>query len=130
VSSGKSSRVGPPLSLEGHLGGHQANSSTPVTVNFTKVLDRSSVNHWAFGPDGDPAIGVDLTSYASSIWLSKALFAECPEWTTKAAAIAPGSEDGKATDRQTAIRLALASSQLFTTSFSVEAMVAWTSTTS
>jgi len=44
--------------------------------------------HWAFGPDGDLAIGVDLTSYASPIWLSKALFAECREWTIKAAAAA------------------------------------------
>jgi predicted ATPase/DNA-binding winged helix-turn-helix (wHTH) protein len=84
--------------------------------------------HWAFGPDGDLAIGVDLTSCASPIWLSKALFAECRDWTTKAAAVAPDREDGKATDQQTVIRLALASSQLFTTSFSVEAMVAWTRT--
>lgn len=84
--------------------------------------------HWAFGRDGDPDIGVDLTSYASSIWLSKALFAECRDWTMQAAAVAPGREDGKATDQQIVIHLALASSQLFTTSFSVEAMVAWTRT--
>jgi predicted ATPase/DNA-binding winged helix-turn-helix (wHTH) protein len=84
--------------------------------------------HWAFGRDGDPGIGVNLTRYASSIWLSKALFAECREWTTLAAAVAPGREDGKATDQQIVIHLALASSQLFTTSFSVEAMVAWTKT--
>src|SRR5712675_574477 len=94
----------------------------------THLDDIRAALHWAFGPDGDPAIGVDLTSYASSIWLSKALFAECREWTTKAAAVAPGREDDKATDQQTVIRLALASSQLFTTSFSVEAMVAWTRT--
>jgi predicted ATPase/DNA-binding winged helix-turn-helix (wHTH) protein len=94
----------------------------------THLDDIRAALHWAFGPHGDPAIGVDLTSYASSIWLSKALFAECREWTTKAAAVAPGREDDKATDQQTVIRLALASSQLFTTSFSVEAMVAWTRT--
>jgi len=84
--------------------------------------------HWAFGRDGDPGIGVNLTSYASSIWLSKALFAECREWTTLAATVAPGREDLKATDQQIVIHLALASSQLFTTSFSVGAMVAWTKT--
>ncbi len=84
--------------------------------------------HWAFGRDGDPGIGVNLTSYASSIWLSKALFAECREWTILAGAVAPSREDGKATDQQIVIHLALASSQLFTTSFSVEAMVAWTKT--
>jgi tetratricopeptide (TPR) repeat protein len=56
------------------------------------------------------------------------LFAECREWTTLAAAVAPGREDGKATDQQIVIHLALASSQLFTTSFSVGAMVAWTKT--
>jgi predicted ATPase/DNA-binding winged helix-turn-helix (wHTH) protein len=94
----------------------------------THLDDIRAALHWAFGPDGDLAIGVDLTSYASPIWLSKALFAECRDWTTKAAAVAPDREDGKATDQQTVIRLALASSQLFTTSFSVEAMVAWTRT--
>jgi predicted ATPase len=94
----------------------------------THLDDIRAALHWAFGPDGDLAIGVDLTSYASPIWLSKALFAECRDWTTKAAAAAQDGEDGKATDQQTVIRLALASSQLFTTSFSVEAMVTWTRT--
>jgi predicted ATPase/DNA-binding winged helix-turn-helix (wHTH) protein len=94
----------------------------------THLDDIRAALHWAFGPGGDPAIGADLTSCASPIWLSKALFAECREWTTKAAAVAPGREDDKATDQQTVIHLALASSQLFTTSFSVEAMVAWTRT--
>jgi len=42
--------------------------------------------------------------------------------------VSPAAEDDKATDQQTVIRLALASSELFTTSFSVEAMVAWTRT--
>jgi predicted ATPase/DNA-binding winged helix-turn-helix (wHTH) protein len=94
----------------------------------THLDDIRAALHWAFGREGDPAIGVDLTSYASSIWLSKALFAECREWTTLAAAVAPGREDGKATDQQIVLHLALSSSQLFTTSFSVEAMVAWTRT--
>jgi tetratricopeptide (TPR) repeat protein len=94
----------------------------------THLDDIRAALHWAFGRDGDPGIGVNLTSYASSIWLSKALFAECREWTTLAAAVAPGRENGKPTDQQIVIRLALASSQLFTTSFSVEAMVAWTKT--
>jgi predicted ATPase len=94
----------------------------------THLDDIRAALHWAFGRDGDSGIGVNLTSYASSIWLSKALFAECREWTTLAAAVAPGREDGKATNQQIVIHLALASSQLFTTSFSVEAMVAWTKT--
>jgi predicted ATPase/DNA-binding winged helix-turn-helix (wHTH) protein len=81
--------------------------------------------HWAFGPDGDPSLAVDLASYSSSIWLSKALFAECHEWTTKAAAIAPAKE-GKATEQQTLIHLALASAEVFTASVSMETMAAWT----
>jgi predicted ATPase len=56
----------------------------------THLDDIRAALHWAFGPDGDLALGVDLTSYASPIWLSKALFAECRDWTTKAAAVAPG----------------------------------------
>ncbi|WP_084302352.1 winged helix-turn-helix domain-containing protein [Bradyrhizobium sp. WSM2254] len=94
----------------------------------THLDDIRAALHWAFGNCGDPSIGVDLTSHASSIWLSKALFAECRDWTIRAAAVAPNREDGKATDQQIVIHLALASSQLFTTSFSVEAMVAWTRT--
>jgi predicted ATPase len=94
----------------------------------THLDDIRTALHWAFGCDGDPAVGVDLTSHASSIWLSKALFAECRDWTMRAAAVAPGRDDGKTTDQQIVIHLALASSQLFTTNFSVEAMVAWTRT--
>jgi predicted ATPase/DNA-binding winged helix-turn-helix (wHTH) protein len=89
------------------------------------IDDIRAALHWAFGPGGDPSLGVDLTSYSSSIWLSKALFAECHSWMTKAAAVAP-SKDGEATEQQTLIRLALASAEMFTASVSVEAMAAWT----
>jgi predicted ATPase/DNA-binding winged helix-turn-helix (wHTH) protein len=85
---------------------------------------RAALN-WAFGPGGDLSLGVDLTCYSSSIWLSKALFAECHEWTTRAAAVAP-SKDGQATEQQLLIYLALASAEIFTVGLSEQVMVIWT----
>jgi predicted ATPase len=93
----------------------------------THLGDIRAALHWAFGPEGDLSLAADLTSYSTSIWLSKALFAECRDWVTKAAAVAP-SKDGKATEQQTLIHLALASAEMFTASVSVEAMAAWTKT--
>jgi predicted ATPase/DNA-binding winged helix-turn-helix (wHTH) protein len=93
----------------------------------THLGDIRAALNWAFGPGGDLSLGVDLTSCSSSIWLSKALFAECHEWTTRAAAVAP-SKDGQATEQQTLIHMALASAKMFTTSVSLEAMIAWNKT--
>src|SRR5260370_16965323 len=54
----------------------------------THLGDIRAALNWAFGPEGDLSLAVDLTSYSSSIWLSKALFGECRTWVTKAAALA------------------------------------------
>src|SRR5260370_36286981 len=55
----------------------------------THLGDIRAALNWAFGPGGDLSLGVELTSYSSSIWLSKALFAECHGWTTRCAVVAP-----------------------------------------
>src|SRR5882757_7260953 len=91
----------------------------------THLGDIRAALNWAFGPGGDLSLGVDLTSYSSSIWLSKALFAECHQWTTRAAAVAP-SKDGEATEQQLSIYLALASAEIFTVGISEQVMVIWT----
>jgi predicted ATPase/DNA-binding winged helix-turn-helix (wHTH) protein len=91
----------------------------------THLGDIRAALNWAFGPGGDLSLGVDLTCYSSSIWLSKALFAECHEWTTRAAAVAP-SKDGQATEQQLLIYLALASAEIFTVGLSEQVMVIWT----
>src|SRR5260370_2835343 len=59
----------------------------------THLGDIRAALNWAFGPGGDLSLGGDLTSYSSSIWLSKALFPECPEWTTRAGAVRPSKAD-------------------------------------
>lgn len=91
----------------------------------THLGDIRAALKWAFGPSGDLSLAVDLTSYSSSIWLSKALFAECHEWATKAAAVAP-SNDGQATEQQLLIYLVLASAEIFTVGLSEQVMVIWT----
>jgi predicted ATPase/DNA-binding winged helix-turn-helix (wHTH) protein len=83
----------------------------------THLGDIRAALNWAFGPGGDLSLGVDLTSYSSSIWLSKALFAECHKWTTRAASVAP-SKDGQATEQQLLIYSALASAEIFTVGLS------------
>jgi predicted ATPase/DNA-binding winged helix-turn-helix (wHTH) protein len=91
----------------------------------THLDDIRAALNWAFGPDGDLSLGVDLTSYSSSIWLGKALFAECHEWMTKAAAVA-ANKGGEPTGQQLVIYLALASAEIFTVGLSEEVMVIWT----
>jgi len=93
----------------------------------TQLGDIRAALNWAFGPGGDLSLGVDLTSYSSSIWLGKALFAEGREWMTKAAAVA-SSKDGEATQQQLLIYLALASAEMFTAGISDEVMATWTKT--
>ena len=34
---------------------------------------------WAFGPDGDAALGIALTAVAVTLWIRLSLFAECRE---------------------------------------------------
>ncbi|HWN77849.1 MAG TPA: tetratricopeptide repeat protein, partial [Bradyrhizobium sp.] len=91
----------------------------------THLDDIRAALNWAFGPEGDLSLGVDLTSYSSSIWLSKALFAECHEWMTKAAAVA-SNKGGEPTEQQLLIYLALASAEIFTVGLSEQVMVIWT----
>jgi tetratricopeptide (TPR) repeat protein len=91
----------------------------------THLGDIRAALNWAFGPEGDLSLGVDLTSYSARSGWSKALFAECHEWATRAAAVAP-SKDGQATEQQLLIYLALASAEIFTVGLSEQVMVIWT----
>jgi len=91
----------------------------------THLGDIRAALNWAFGSDGDPSLAVDLASYSTSIWLGKALFAECHEVMTKAAAVA-SNKGGEPTEQQLVIYLALASAEIFTVGLSDEVMVIWT----
>ena len=91
----------------------------------THLGDIRAALNWAFGPGGDQSLAVDLASYSTSIWLGKALFAECHELMTKAAAIV-SNEGGEPTEQQLLIYLALASAEIFTVGLSDEVMVIWT----
>jgi predicted ATPase/DNA-binding winged helix-turn-helix (wHTH) protein len=71
---------------------------------------RASLN-WAFGPSGDPSVGVDLAAYSASLWYGKALLTEYRHWANVAAT---AETDGPPTQKQLAMQMALASTALFT----------------
>src|SRR6476620_8132407 len=72
---------------------------------------RAALN-WAFGPSGDPSIGVDLAAYSASLWYGKALLTEYRHWANVAAAAADTGTPP--TQKQLSIQMALASTVLFT----------------
>jgi len=55
----------------------------------THLDDIRAARHWAFGPDGDPGIGVDRYELWSSIWMSKPVWGwpNAVIWTNLAAAV-------------------------------------------
>jgi predicted ATPase/DNA-binding winged helix-turn-helix (wHTH) protein len=72
---------------------------------------RAALN-WAFGPSGDPSIGVDLAAYSAPLWYGKALLTEYRHWAhVAAAAAAAGTPSAQ---KQLSIQMALASTVLFT----------------
>ena len=76
----------------------EADTSTPLPEwlhVYGAELDnvRAALN-WAFGPDGDPALGIALTAAAVTLWVRLSLFAECRERTrTALAALGDGGDD-------------------------------------
>jgi predicted ATPase/DNA-binding winged helix-turn-helix (wHTH) protein len=74
---------------------------------------RAALN-WAFGPGGDPSVGVDLAAYSASLWYGKALLTEYRHWADVAAAAAAANADTSPTQKQLSIQMALASTVLFT----------------
>jgi predicted ATPase/DNA-binding winged helix-turn-helix (wHTH) protein len=74
---------------------------------------RAALN-WAFGPTGDPSIGVDLTAYSASLWYGKALLTEYRHWANLAAVAATAEAGAPPTQQQLSIQMALASTVLFT----------------
>jgi predicted ATPase/DNA-binding winged helix-turn-helix (wHTH) protein len=74
---------------------------------------RAALN-WAFGPSGDPAIGIDLAAYSASLWYGKALLTEYRHWANVAAAAAAADTGAPPTQKQLSIQMAVASTVLFT----------------
>ena len=74
---------------------------------------RAALN-WAFGPGGDPSIGVDLAAYSASLWYGKALLTEYRHWANVAAVAAIADAGTPSTRKQLSIQMALASTVLFT----------------
>ena len=71
---------------------------------------RAALN-WAFGPGGDPSVGVDLAAYSASLWYGKALLTEYRHWANVAGAADTGMLP---TQKQLSVQMALASTVLFT----------------
>ncbi|MEH2566484.1 ATP-binding protein [Bradyrhizobium sp. AZCC 2289] len=84
----------------------QAGTAAPDVDNVRAALN------WAFGPGGDPSIGVDLAAYSASLWYGKALLTEYRHWANLAAAAADTGTPS--TQKQLSIQMALASTVLFT----------------
>ncbi|MBC9032640.1 helix-turn-helix transcriptional regulator [Sphingomonas sp. JC676] len=105
-------------------GTSNTDESTPEPrASAADLDDIRTALHWAFGTDGDTALGIDLAIGAVPIWLGKALFAECQDWMIKAAAAVP-----RGTPRDLSIQLALASTKIFTVGISDELTASWTTT--
>jgi predicted ATPase/DNA-binding winged helix-turn-helix (wHTH) protein len=82
---------------------------------------------WAFGPEGDAAIGVDLAAYSIQIWLGKTLFIECRDWLYKAVAADRG-RDREPTPEQLMIWTGLASVSIFTVGIAEDTRATWNKT--
>src|SRR6476620_2792325 len=86
---------------------------------------RAALN-WAFGPSGDPSIGVDLAAYSASLWYGKALLPEYRHWANVEAAAAAADTGTPRTQKQLSIQMALASTVLFTVGASDQVKVSGT----
>jgi non-specific serine/threonine protein kinase len=50
----------------------------PEIGNLRAALD------WAFGPDGDAALGVALAALSTNVWIALSLLGECCDWAARA----------------------------------------------
>lgn len=77
---------------------------------------------WAFGPSGDPAVGVDLTVAAVPLWFQLSLIDECRGRVETALQAAPGELDPR---RLMQLRAALGWSLMYTIGHVGETAAAW-----
>jgi predicted ATPase/DNA-binding winged helix-turn-helix (wHTH) protein len=86
---------------------------------------RAALN-WAFSPEGDARIGVELAAASAGLWMAMGLLAECREWMTKAIG---RLDDASAGSRQEMImQSALASCMMFTEGMTEETYASWEKT--
>jgi predicted ATPase/DNA-binding winged helix-turn-helix (wHTH) protein len=79
---------------------------------------------WAFGPDGDMALAVDLAAYSAAVWQGEGLFAECVGWMTRARA-ALGQANLQSTEQQLLIHTAAFFSMTWATGFPDSVQEEW-----
>lgn len=79
---------------------------------------------WAFGPTGDPSIGVDLTVAAVPLWFQLSLIEECRERVETALGVAPAQLDPR---RLMQLQAALGWSLMYTIGHVEETAAAWES---
>jgi predicted ATPase/DNA-binding winged helix-turn-helix (wHTH) protein len=92
-------------------------------ITATDVDNIRAALNWAFGPSGDPSVGVDLAAYSASLWYGKALLTEYRHWAEVAAAAAAADMGTPPTQKQLSIQMALASTVLFTSGASDQVKV-------
>jgi predicted ATPase/DNA-binding winged helix-turn-helix (wHTH) protein len=79
---------------------------------------------WAFGPDGDLRLAVDLAAYSAAAWVGKGLFAECADWMARAmAALTETKLEGS--EQQLLIHIAATSCMIFASGFSDRVREEW-----
>ena len=82
---------------------HQIAAGVREIDNVRAALD------WAFSPQGDAAIGVDLTAFYVPIWLHTSLAAECRERCERALSEPAGDGDAAGARRRVLLQAALGS---------------------
>jgi predicted ATPase/DNA-binding winged helix-turn-helix (wHTH) protein len=83
---------------------------------------RAALN-WAFSPEGDAKIGVELAAVSASTWMGMALLTECVEWMRKALSRLDAANSG--TRQEMVIQSALASCMTFTGGMTEESYATW-----
>ena len=83
-----------------------------------------SALRWAFGPEGDAVLGVDLAAYASLVLLENALFAECIDWMIRARDVLSRLEI-KASKQELLIETSLGNSEIFELGYSDQRKADW-----
>jgi predicted ATPase len=83
---------------------------------------RAALN-WAFSPDSDARIGVELTAVSASAWMGMALLTECREWMTKAISHLDDMNSG--TRQEMVLQSALASCMMFTAGMTETSYATW-----
>jgi predicted ATPase len=91
-------------------------------ANLRAALD------WAFGAEGDKAIGVGLAIAAIPLWVDLSLMAECRAWVERALAALAGDAGEAACRARMRLSAALGWSRMFASGPARETGVAWAET--